>query len=101
MYLNLGKSLSYTTSGRKRKKIPSKKPSKRKFEQYVETRSVYVRETKEYRSVSSAPSAESCAKPERVPYTGTLVTGISTMHKSNAVPIINQQEAIDIASMRR
>lgn len=34
-------------------------------------------------------------------YTGTLVTGIATMHKSNAVPVINQQQAEDIARMRR
>lgn len=40
-------------------------------------------------------------KPVRTEYTGTLVKGISTMHKSNAVPIINEQEAIDIANMRR
>ena len=40
-------------------------------------------------------------KIESQRYTGTLVKGISTMHKSNAVPIINDQEAKDIARMRR
>jgi hypothetical protein len=34
-------------------------------------------------------------------YTGTLIKGIATMHKSNAVPIIDQQQAIDISNMRR
>jgi hypothetical protein len=34
-------------------------------------------------------------------YTGTLVIGISTMHKSNAVPIIDQAQAEEIARMRR
>jgi hypothetical protein len=34
-------------------------------------------------------------------YTGTLIKGIATMHKSNAVPIINQEQAADIAKMRR
>ena len=34
-------------------------------------------------------------------YTGELVTGIATMHKSNPVPVINQQQAEDLASMRR
>jgi hypothetical protein len=34
-------------------------------------------------------------------YTGTLVKGIATMHKSNAVPVISQEEATDIANMRR
>ena len=40
------------------------------------------------------------ARKEQV-YTGTLITGIATMHKSNAVPIINKEQAIDIANMRR
>jgi|SRR6056300_1672224 len=34
-------------------------------------------------------------------YTGTLVKGISTMHKSNAVPIIDENEAKEHARMRR
>jgi hypothetical protein len=34
-------------------------------------------------------------------YTGTKVKGIGTMHKSNAVPIFSDEEAQDIAKMRR
>ena len=34
-------------------------------------------------------------------YTGTKVKGIATMHKSNAVPIINDEQAIEISKMRR
>lgn len=34
-------------------------------------------------------------------YTGTKIKGIGTMHKSNAVPIFTDDEAKDIASMRR
>jgi hypothetical protein len=34
-------------------------------------------------------------------YTGTKVKGIGTMHKSNAVPIFSDEEAIAISSMRR
>jgi len=30
-----------------------------------------------------------------------LVKGISTMHKSNAVPIINEEQAKEHANMRR
>ena len=41
------------------------------------------------------------APVEKKTYTGTLIKGISTLHKSNAVPIISQEEAIDIANMRR
>lgn len=34
-------------------------------------------------------------------YTGTKVKGIGTMHKSNAVPIFSDEEAVAISSMRR
>ena len=34
-------------------------------------------------------------------YTGTMVKGIATMHKSNAVPVFSNEEAIDISKMRR
>jgi len=34
-------------------------------------------------------------------YTGTKMKGISTLHKSNAVPVFSDEEIIDIATMRR
>ena len=34
-------------------------------------------------------------------YTGTMVKGIATMHKSNAVPVFSNQEAVEISNMRR
>ena len=34
-------------------------------------------------------------------YTGTKIKGIGTMHKSNAVPIFSDEQAQDIARMRR
>lgn len=34
-------------------------------------------------------------------YTGDKIVGIGTLHKSNAVPIFSNQEAEDIAKMRR
>lgn len=40
-------------------------------------------------------------KRESVKYTGTLVKGIATMHKSNAVPITSGEQAIEISKMRR
>lgn len=42
-----------------------------------------------------------CAKPLTHVYTGTLIKGISTMHKSNAVPVTSQEQMIDISKMRR
>lgn len=40
-------------------------------------------------------------KQEPLRYTGDLVKGISVLHKSNAVPVINNEEITDIARMRR
>ena len=34
-------------------------------------------------------------------YTGTKILGIGTMHKSNAVPIFSDEEAVSISNMRR
>ena len=39
-------------------------------------------------------------KPAKV-YTGTMVKGIATMHKSNAVPVFSDEQAVDISKMRR
>lgn len=34
-------------------------------------------------------------------YTGERLVGIATMHKSNSVPVFSQEDAIEIARMRR
>lgn len=39
-------------------------------------------------------------KPRQV-YTGTMVKGIATMHKSNAVPVFSNEDAVEISKMRR
>jgi len=59
----------------------------------------YVRETAK---INSLPfTGGPCPKaPDKV-YTGTMIKGIGTMHKSNAVPIFSNEEAEDIAKMRR
>ena len=42
-----------------------------------------------------------CVKKASPVYTGDKIKGIGTMHKSNSVPVFSDQEAIDIATMRR
>jgi len=43
-----------------------------------------------------------CGKKEVMKYTGDLIQGIATMHKSNAVPVMKgTDQAKDIARMRR
>lgn len=42
-----------------------------------------------------------CIKKESQMYTGTKMLGIGQLHKSNAVPVFSNEEAIDISRMRR
>ena len=42
-----------------------------------------------------------CLKKENPVYTGDKIKGIGTMHKSNAVPVFSDEQARDIATMRR
>ena len=59
----------------------------------------YVRETTK---IASLPfTGGPCPKPADKVYTGTMIKGIGTMHKSNAIPIFSNEEAQDIARMRR
>lgn len=59
----------------------------------------------EGRSTAHIPSRDTglgtaTVAPPKV-YTGTKVKGIATMHKSNAVPVFSDEEAVDISRMRR
>jgi hypothetical protein len=56
------------------------------------------RETRKYNSVDTGGVA-TLAAPKV--YTGTKVKGIATMHKSNAVPVFSDDEAVEISKMRR
>jgi len=42
-----------------------------------------------------------CIKVKDNEYTGTKIKGIGTMHKSNAVPVFSDEEAVEISTMRR
>jgi len=46
------------------------------------------------------PGGSTARRDSRV-YSGTAMIGVGTMHKSNMVPIFRDQDAKDIASMRR
>ena len=76
-----------------------KSKPKKKFEAYTPTKNHYYRETPNI--PSNGDGIGNCYKKENNTYTGTLITGIATMHKSNAVPITNKKQAIDVANMRR
>jgi hypothetical protein len=54
------------------------------------------------RSIQSLKTdAHNTILKESLKYTGTLVKGIATMHKSNAVPVIDEEQMKDISRMRR
>lgn len=57
---------------------------------------------RETTNINSLPfTAGPCVKaPDKV-YTGTAIKGIGTMHKSNAVPIFSDEQAVEISKMRR
>lgn len=54
-----------------------------------------------YASVGVEVGSYNCGAPNKNKYTGTLVKGIGTMHKSNAVPVIDEEQMRDLATMRR
>ena len=73
---------------------------KKEFKPVVPTES-FRREVIEYPSCHKSGGGGHGTKKESPKYTGTLIKGIATMHKSNAVPIMNQQEATEISRMAR
>lgn len=97
-------SINHTTSGRKKRSNGSKKrktvfrpcTTVAKQQTYADIR---MEEAKQYKSRDEANGV--AARVPRQEYTGTLVKGIGTMHKSNAIPIINEEQMKDLARMRR
>ena len=71
---------------------------KKEFKEYVSPQ-VMKRDLPDYPSYDSG-SYSAYAK-ESPQYTGDLIIGISQTHKSNAVPVINKEQIVDIGHMRR
>ena len=99
-------SMTHDFTGRKIKKSAARGEV---YKKYTPTPSARNRVTANYRRDADVHyesvdigSPSVCAAPEVKKYTGTLVKGIGTMHKSNAVPIMRgTNEAKDLARMRR
>ena len=92
-------SIRHTTSGRRKNTRPVRRVKKSFSAVSENTTESYRRETPNYPSCTSTAGVAARVEPPR--YTGTLVKGIGTMHKSNAVPIIDEEQMKDIARMRR
>lgn len=80
------------------KKYEPKKTVSKNVSTWTPSKS-YVRETPKIASLPFTGGV--CTKKENPVYTGTAIKGIGTMHKSNAVPIFSDEEAVAIATMRR
>ena len=79
------------------------KPRKKQTEEFKTWAPDYSnhRETKHIPSLESIPTGV-CAPAPRKQYTGDLIVGIATMHKSNAVPVMRgTKQAEEISKMRR
>ena len=96
-------SLNYTTTGRKKRRLSVKKKSPNTFTTITTKPKTYadVRREIDIQYPSRDDSIGSTARREPQQYTGTLVRGIATMHKSNAVPVISDQQAVDISRMAK
>jgi len=94
---------AYDYSGRKRTKRKAKGEVYEKFKPEFRplSRPLYSYRTNRDQYQSFDSGRMNVEKKENTKYTGTLVKGISTLHKSNAVPIIDEREAKEHASMRR
>ena len=90
---------NYTADGRRKKKSSTKRARSVIKRVSSNAPEPYRRQAPEY---GSAPDTTGvAARLQPMYYTGTLVKGIGTMHKSNAVPVINEEEMKDLARMRR
>jgi hypothetical protein len=91
--------MAHTQSGRKKKSSRKKNTIRKSRFVPLNRGDNYRRETREYPSCPDTTGV--AAKVEAPRYTGTLVKGIGTMHKSNAIPVIDEEQMKDLARMRR
>jgi hypothetical protein len=79
----------------------SNKNSTANLDTYTTKNKPYRRDADQPHIPSKITSWDPCVKAPQQVYTGTKVKGIGTMHKSNAVPIFSDEQAIEISTMRR
>jgi len=77
------------------------KKRKKDFTDYVPKNEAYRPDEKQYSSVKTSGSPAECARPNSKQYTGDFIRGIGTMHKSNAIPVVDPEFMKDLARMRR
>ena len=109
-FLNLSSSIRYSPHGKKRKTNAFNRPKKStKYKQLIaEQQRIYNQVLQEVEdtipSWVGTHTGDITPRKEPMQYTGERkLLGIATMHKSNMVPIFEEdkEHAIDIARMRR
>jgi len=66
------------------------------------TSSRVIRDGSDTRHIPSLDSGSGNALKKEIPtYTGDAMIGIGQLHKSNAIPIFQAEDAVDISKMRR
>ena len=105
VFLSSTHSATYQRRRKKHAKNMRRSSRKSTFVQSTETKiATPIRAGADHSVIPSAGvvnSTSQCHRKESPKYTGTLVKGISTLHKSNAVPVISNEEMISHANMRR
>lgn len=61
----------------------------------------YVRETVRHPSRDTGHLGAVTTGKKAMQYTGDKMLGVATMHKSNLVPIFNDDNAVEVSQMRR
>lgn len=79
----------------------TKKPKFWEVEVYKPEPRSNVRETKFIPSLDTGHTGAVTTGRKNVQYTGTKMIGVATMHKSNMVPIFNEESAVEVSQMRR
>jgi len=93
-----GRNSPVSSSGRSSKMTRTLHPA-RAYERETRAKVVPSRLTKELELRSDLRNAT--ARPDSNSYSGTYITGIAQMHKSNAVPVGKGDNPEDYATMRR
>lgn len=110
----------HTSLGRSKKRKPTAKQREldaeweKLLKKYTPKKPVVIKRDAEFKYSLGKPACREIPKIPSLPftggpcalkpnpvYTGTKIKGIGTMHKSNAVPVFSDEEAKDIATMRR
>ena len=92
-------SLRHDVTGRKKRSYARKTKISTRGSVHVTKRASFRRSVPDYPSHTDTAGIAARVEPQQ--YTGTLVKGIGTMHKSNAVPVGRGDDVKSYAKMRR